>query len=225
MRSASAMVVGKASRKRVKSARGARPRYERVLVERPTAAFGTSRQPSGKLTDATGNPRADAAIDVLERVDLPGRDWVYVTTVHTGRAESFTYGADPGPARRLRFAYRGSALTQPWTKEVELRVRAAVTIRPDRKRARNGGVVTFTGRLRSGPVPEDGKVLALQALTGARLADVRDTASPSERMGGGASGTASRAQSCELATPSASSCCLRRVTLTHRVDRRRRTSS
>jgi uncharacterized glyoxalase superfamily protein PhnB len=45
------------------------------------------------------------------------------------------------------------------------------------------------------------------------------------KMGGGASGTALRALWCELATASASSCCLRRVTLTHRVNRRRRKSS
>ncbi len=166
LRSSSAMQVGKPSRKRVKSARGTRPRYERVLLERPTAEFGSHVALSGKLTDATGNARANAAIDVLERVDMPGRDWVYVATVRTGANGSFTYRAKPGPARVMRFAYRGTALTQPWSKDVELRVRAAVTIRPDRKRARNGGVVTFTGRVRSGPVPEDGKVLALQALTG-----------------------------------------------------------
>lgn len=166
MRSSSSMLVGKASRKRVKSARGSKPRYQQVLLERPTAAFGASVALTGKLSDAAGNPRSSAVVDVLEHVDLPGRDWVHVATVNTNANGAFAYRAKPGPARLVRFAYRGSALTQPDAKDVELRVRAAVTIRPDRRRARNGDEVIFTGRLRSGPVPEDGKVLALQALTG-----------------------------------------------------------
>jgi hypothetical protein len=165
MRAASTMEVGKPTRKRVKSARGARPRYQRVLVERPSSAYGAAVSLSGKLSDTAGNPRVNAEIDVLERVDLPGRDWAQVATVYTRSSGAFTYRAKPGPARRLRFAFRGSAVTRPWTKDVELRVRAAVTIRPDRKRARNGESIVFTGRLRSGPVPSAGKVLALQALT------------------------------------------------------------
>jgi len=40
-----------------------------------------------------------------------------------------------------------------------------VTIRPDRRRLRNGEQVQFMGRLRSGPIPSAGKLLALQALT------------------------------------------------------------
>lgn len=182
LRSASAMQVGKPSRKRVKSARGKRPRYERVLLERPTADFGAHVALSGSLSDATGNARPNAPIDVLERVDMPGRDWMHVATVRTGTNGAFTYEANPGPARVMRFAYPGTALTQPWSKDVELRVRAAVSIRPDAKRARNGGAVTFSGRLRSGPVPDEGKVLALQALT---TRGWRTFATPRARTGSG----------------------------------------
>lgn len=182
VRSGTAMLVGRAARKRVKSARGKRPRYEQVLLERPTADFGSSVALTGKLSDAAGNPRGNAVIEVLERVNLVGRDWIHVATVRSGANGAFTYRAKPGPARLVRFAYPGTALAQPGAKDVELRVRAAVSIRPDRRQARNGGAVTFTGRLRSGPVPENGKVLALQALT---QRGWRTFATPRARAGDG----------------------------------------
>jgi hypothetical protein len=40
-----------------------------------------------------------------------------------------------------------------------------VTLVPSRKRARNGDDVVFTGRVLGGPIPEAGKLLALQAHT------------------------------------------------------------
>jgi hypothetical protein len=51
------------------------------------------------------------------------------------------------------------------TKEIDVRVRAAATIRPDRRVLRNGDEVVFRGRVQSGPIPETGKLVTLQALT------------------------------------------------------------
>ena len=46
-----------------------------------------------------------------------------------------------------------------------MRVKAAATIRPDRRSLRNGDEVVFKGRVKSGPIPETGKLVTLQALT------------------------------------------------------------
>lgn len=165
VRAASTLAVGKPSRVKVKSARGGRPRYRTVLVERPLTSYGAAVPLEGKLTDSAGNPRAGAAIEVFERVDQPGRDWRYLATIRTTGTGAFVFRALPGPARKLRFAYPGTPVTQPGIDEVELRVRAGITIEPSRRKLRNGNSVVFTGKLRSGPVPEAGKVLTLQALT------------------------------------------------------------
>ena len=198
VRAASALAVGKSSRVRVKSARGARPRYRRVLVKRPLARFGAAIPLEGRLTDAAGNARADEPVEVFERVAAPGREWRYLATVRTARSGKFVFRALPGPARVLRFAYPGTAVTQPGSEEVELRVRAAVTIRPDRRRLRNGEVVIFRGRLLGDPVPDAGKLLALQARTARGW---RTFANPRARAGDGRwrfsyrfTGTAARAR-------------------------------
>lgn len=165
VRALSALQVGEPSRVRVKSSRGGRPRYKRVLAERPSARYGASVSLEGKLTDVAGNPRADQPVEVFERVQSPGRDWRYLASVRTSGTGVFSFKAVPGPARKLRFAYPGTAVTQPGVDEVELRVRAAVTIKPNRREVRNGASVLFSGRLISGPVPEAGKLMTLQALT------------------------------------------------------------
>jgi hypothetical protein len=156
--------VGQATRVRVKTSRG-KPVYRRVLVRRPQARYGSTVALSGKLTDAVGNPLIGAPVEVLEHVDLPGLDWKHLATITTISGGAFSFRATAGPARTLRFRYPGTATTRPVVEEVELRVRAGVTLTPSRNRLRNGHSVVFRGRLLGAPVPEEGKLLALQAQT------------------------------------------------------------
>lgn len=165
VRASSVLAVGMPSRVRLKSAKGGRPRYRTVLVERPAARHGATVSLRGALTDPAGNPRGNAPVEVLERVDQSGRDWRYLATLHTAADGSFVFKALPGPARHLRFSYPGTPVTQPGTDDVQLRVRAGVTINPSRRNVRNGSGVIFRGRLVSEPIPDAGKVLTLQALT------------------------------------------------------------
>jgi hypothetical protein len=164
VRAPSALAVGHSERVRVKSSRG-KPRYRRVLVARPSARFGQPVTLNGTLRDLAGNPRAGAAVSVLERVDLPGMPWKIIAVLPTDAAGAFEYRALPGPARRLRFRYTGSATARSTEEEVELRVRAGSTLAPDRRHARNGDSVVFKGRLLGLPLPSGGKLLALQAQT------------------------------------------------------------
>jgi hypothetical protein len=159
VRVGSTLAVGKRTRARVKSRKG------RVLETRPLARYGASVSLQGRLTDAGGNSRSKAAVEVFERVSVPGGDWRYLTTVRTTSRGTFALRAPPGPSRELRFRYPGSAMTQPVAEVVQLRVQASASIRADRKRLRNGDSVIFTGRLRGKPLPAAGKLLALQART------------------------------------------------------------
>jgi hypothetical protein len=136
----------------------------------------------GRLADPGGKPRGGAPVEVLERSAAPGSDWRYLTTVRTTPAGAFEFRATSGSSRTLRFRYAGSALTQPASADVEVRVRAAATIRPDRKGLRNGESVIFKGRLRGRPLPAAGKLIALQART---RRGWRTFANPRARAGDG----------------------------------------
>jgi hypothetical protein len=165
IRSSTALAVGRPERVRVNSARSKRPRYKRVLVAKPRASYGDPVEIEGKLTDPLGNPRAGATVDVLERVNLPGREWQLLASVQAQPSGVFKFRALPGPARSLRFVYQGTATTRARSEDVELQVRAGVTLAPSRRRVNNGDEIMFRGRVLGGPIPEAGKLLALQART------------------------------------------------------------
>ena len=151
--------------KRVRTNKSGRSKYKHVLDVRPVVAYGGTATITGKLVDPGGNPRAQVAVDVFERVDAPARPWRLIGSAQTTAKGTFTFRVPAGSSRTLRFSYGGSPTTQPSAKEVELRVRASATIQPDRRVLRNGDEVVFRGRVRSGPIPETGKLVTLQART------------------------------------------------------------
>jgi hypothetical protein len=165
VRAGSALTAGRLARVRVAGSRGARPRYRRVLLSRPAVRYGQSVALSGRLVDGMNKPRSNAVVEVLERVDLPGSEWRSVITVATNATGAFRFRAPAGPARVLRFRYVGTPTLRPVSDEVELRVRAGVTLVPNHESVRNGEAVVFRGRVLGRPIPVEGKLLALQART------------------------------------------------------------
>ncbi|WP_028064225.1 carboxypeptidase-like regulatory domain-containing protein [Solirubrobacter soli] len=165
LRVLSVLTVGRSVRVRVKGASGARPRYRTVIVARPSLEYGQRVTIQGALTDDAGNPRDGAEVVVTERVDLPGMEWRVIARIKTDAKGVFTLLAPAGAARTLRFTYAGTATNRPRTQDVELRVRAATTLTPSRRRLQNGETVVFRGRLRGGPIPAGGKLMVLQAKT------------------------------------------------------------
>lgn len=163
VRAESRLSAGRSTR--VRTNKRGKPKYKQVLEARPTVDYGATITITGRITDPAGNPRARVAVDVFERVDAPARPWGALGTVQTTATGAFSFRVSAGASRKLRFNYAGSPTAQPATKEVELRVRAAATITPDRTSLRNGDEVVFRGRVRSGPIPETGKLVTLQALT------------------------------------------------------------
>jgi hypothetical protein len=150
---------------RVRASKGKKPHYRTVLVSDPAADYGAPVSLEGHLSDSSGNPLANAPVNVLEQVHLPGMEWRLIASLYTDRLGRFVLRAQAGPARHLRFDYPGTATSRPGTDEVELRVRAGVTLVPGRHRLHNGQVVKFRGRLLGGFVPPEGKLVTLQALT------------------------------------------------------------
>lgn len=164
-----AALVRRLPAKKRKCPRG-RPRCTRArvparveLVPELAVPFGKGAAVSGKLVTAAGAPVADAVVDVLAKPNSTGADYLPVGVVRTKSTGEFAYSAPRGVSRKLRFRYTGAAHQRPSEAEVDLKVAAATTIAVDRKRARNGQRVTFSGRLRGLPVPTGGKVIDLQA--------------------------------------------------------------
>jgi hypothetical protein len=133
------------------------------LDARPVLSFGRAATIKGSVKDAAGNPRAGVAVTVSERTLTPGAPWRSVSTVKTGRTGGFSYRAEPGASRTLRFAYPGSVAASSASAEVVLRVRALTSLTASKRRLRNGETITLRGRLRGAPIPATGKIMTLQA--------------------------------------------------------------
>lgn len=147
-------------KKRCKKARVVPPGS---LVASLTAQFGKSATARGSLTNAAGGPLPAARVEVYAKQASAGAVFKAVAHLRTDAAGNFAYGVSPGPGRVIRFAFAGSPRQRASHGDVTLRVPASATIRSNKKTARNGQRVRFTGRLRSLPIPASGKVIDLQA--------------------------------------------------------------
>jgi hypothetical protein len=123
-----------------------------VVVLRSTqhsvrVAYGRRVTVSGRLTSASGEPVANATVEVLAQTKLRGAQLVRVATVQTDRAGGFRYVVPAGPSRLIRFGYRAhlgdSAFSR--TTDVDVRVTGRVSLRVSRSRLRNGQTVRYTG--------------------------------------------------------------------------------
>lgn len=156
------LAVGKPKRIKARRSRRGKRRTRTVLLVRPQARFGRTVRLTGRLTMPGANPLAGVPVEVFERVALPGAEFNRIATVSTSRTGRFVFKALRGPSRTLRFRYPGTPTIRSRTTEVDLRVRAATTIRASRRFAVTGEYVTFRGRLKAGPVPAEGKLVELQ---------------------------------------------------------------
>jgi hypothetical protein len=160
VRISSRLAVGKVKLVRAKGPRGKR---RRILVVRPRARYGRTIPLYGRLTAPGGNPLAERDVDVFERTDQPLADWRRIASVRTTRTGSFVFKALRGPSRTLRFRYPGTETVRGFTSDVELRVRAASSMRVSRQSVVNGEEVTFRGRLRGRQYLLGSKLVQLQA--------------------------------------------------------------
>jgi hypothetical protein len=156
-------VVGHRTVRRVVRRHGHRRTERRRVTElRPRAQIrlGGHRQVAGSLTNRDGQGIPGAEVQVLATV--PGQAEQLVGVVHTDQAGDFAYTAAGSTSRTLRFAYSGSPVIRPTESQVELTVPAVSTLRVNRHRLLNGQSVTFSGQVRSMPVPATGKLVQME---------------------------------------------------------------
>jgi hypothetical protein len=148
------LVVG-VPRKRRSDSR--RPRLDHDV----TARYGTVLRLAGLLSNSEGQPLEAATIEALEeRPDGTSSPNGLATTRANGR---FGYVLRATRNRELLFRYPGSRRIGAATALFDLEVPAASSIRVSRRNVRNGRAVVFAGRVRSRPLPVDGKLIEMQA--------------------------------------------------------------
>jgi hypothetical protein len=124
--------------------------------------LGRQRQISGRLTNRDGQGIAGADIQVFASVE--GGPEQLVGDVHTDISGAYSYVAAGSASRTLRFAYAGSPVILPAQSSVRIVVPAVSTLRVNRRRVLNGQQVTFSGQVRSAPIPAGGKLVQLEVL-------------------------------------------------------------
>lgn len=134
-----------------------------AFLRQLTVGYGQRASAQGTLTSVGGRPVRNSSIVVYARAAAAGSAFRVVARVRTNRLGGFSYAVSSGPSRTLRFRYAGSARNRSTQGDVQLRVKAGATIRSDRREARNGDAVIFSGRVRGKPIPRTGKVVDLQA--------------------------------------------------------------
>jgi hypothetical protein len=144
--------------------RGRRTRNH--LRRRGTVAVGREFRIAGIATTRDGRPLEDAQIHVLSRTAISDEhELAVVRTDHSGR---FTYLGRATATAIVRVVYQGSATTLPSQRGVTLLVPGSSTIATHPRRVLNGQTVTFSGRVRSLPVPAGGKLVELQVVLSGR---------------------------------------------------------
>ena len=140
----------------------------RVTVLRPASgvAFGRRAQVTGRLLNRDGQGIAGADVQVLSRSDVSPEQLVAV--LHTDGSGSYTYTATGSTSRILRFACAGSSSILPAQAEVRLQVPAVSSLHVSRRHVLNGHAVSFSGRVRTLPVPAGGKLIELQVFLSGR---------------------------------------------------------
>jgi hypothetical protein len=128
---------------------------------RATVGYGRRPTVSGTLTSATGAPVAGAGVCVITRSLAPGARRRLHPGLVTDARGRFSYRLGRGPSRSVKVVH--AAADGAATRTVRLRVRASVRLRSTRRRLRNGQALWLVGRVRGGPVPENGAVVELQA--------------------------------------------------------------
>ena len=122
--------------------------------------FGSQRQISGRFTNRDGQGIADADVQVFASTE--GAPEQLVGDVHTDASGTFSYTAAGSTSRTLRFVYAGSPLVLPAQSAVGIVVPAVSTLRVNHRRVLNGQQVTFSGQVRSAPIPAGGKLIQLE---------------------------------------------------------------
>lgn len=124
-----------------------------------TIPYGRTATIRGRVTQGAQVGDAGAELEVLERMERRGATEMVVGRVRAREDGSFAYVLPAGhPSRKLRLAYRPTGATAILSPALRLRVRAGSSVRASLR----GLMVRFSGRVRGGPIPRNGKLVRME---------------------------------------------------------------
>lgn len=125
-----------------------------------TVAFSSGITVTGRLTTADGSPIADATLDVGETLARRTKA-LRTTSVKTDKKGNYSLKIrGRAGTRRIRVQYKASPSDEipVVAKDLKLNVRASMALRVSLRGIR----VSYSGKLRSGPIPKRGKIVYMQ---------------------------------------------------------------
>jgi hypothetical protein len=152
--------------KRILTGGGKKGKVRRTVLEpRAKVAFGRRVRLGGRLVNRGGHALEGAKVLVYSQ-PKEGTEQLE-DTVRTNARGRFAYEVEARSSRRFRFVYTGTTTILPVEDTATLLVKATSTISVKPKHVLNGDPVTFTGRVKGRPLPEEGKLIEVQVeLTG-----------------------------------------------------------
>lgn len=131
---------------------------------RITVSYGRSTVIAGRLVAASGAAVANAKVDVQTATRVAGATFHPTTVLTTDADGRFRFSLRARSSRLVRFAYRTyfEDLAPAQLQEVELRVRAPISLGVSHRSTRNGRSVHFSGRIR-GVASSSRKAVEMQA--------------------------------------------------------------
>jgi hypothetical protein len=135
---------------------------KQVASQSTTVDYGQTATVSGSLHDASGEPVANAPLDVFE--DAIGSGRRKVDTISTNDVGKFSYATDQGPSRAISVRFGGTDTQLPDQASVDFLVRSQLTLSLNPRHVHGGSTVTFTGHLNAAGAafPRSGKEIKFQ---------------------------------------------------------------
>lgn len=132
-----------------------------------TSSYGKTVKVSGRLVSAVGGPVPSATLEVQTAKRIAGAGFHPTTVVTTDAAGRFTLAVKARSSRIIRFGYRvyREDLAPVQQQDVDLRVRAPIALKVNRRSTRNGRSVRFSGRI-AGVATSSRKAVEMQARVG-----------------------------------------------------------
>jgi hypothetical protein len=126
-----------------------------ATVEQPKKLYGSLMTPDGQ-------PVANAPVDV--EIKIKGTsEWKRLSATKTDTTGQLSASIPTGPSRTLRLSYyHTDDLADAQSELVDIKVKAASTIKALAAKAKNGQWVRFTGRVLGGNLPAGGYPLTLE---------------------------------------------------------------
>jgi hypothetical protein len=132
------------------------------LARSAYARYGQLIRVRGTLKSPEGNPLQDVEVQAFTQIKDGVTPPRLIATVKTSRTGAFSFLVRKGPSRSIKIQYGGTNQIRSATENLNLNVRSQTSMRPNHRRRVNGESVRFHGRIRTGRIPKDGKIVEVQ---------------------------------------------------------------